>query len=56
MGRILIERNPWGFQGIPEGAYPVCVYVCVCVCVCVYIHRNDIMEGFLEEALQDLNH
>ena len=36
--------------------------MCVCVCVYVYvyiyiyIYRNDIIEGFLEEALQELNH
>ena len=54
LGRTLIERNPWGYQDIPEGAYPECVCICVCVCVCIY--RNDIVEGFLEEALQDLNH
>ena len=50
LGRTLIERNPWSFQGIPEGAYPVCV------CIYIYIYRNDIIEGFLEEALQELNH
>ena len=56
MGRTLIERNPWSFQGIPEGAYPVCVCVCVYVFIYIYIYRNDIIEGFLEEALQELNH